>query len=372
VADPNYSASYTEALADQLRRRASLDRPKDESLTELGGEMALGVLPGIGQGMAIRDFERSRREGDKTGMALSAASLLPFGRLFKSGKDIVRRIHSSTKSPEAAAQVKALRKKYKDLPEETQKDLIYRDTGKLILPRMGGTDDIHKTWQIGDVDPTRIVTSTAERPVLLGDIADLSSIEVPKIRNIVARTKLFEDPAMHAQASYNPQSHTARFRPEVLTGDPMKFRRTLGHEVQHGIDYMRGSPSYGTSPDFEKEKLERLAWILQNRSGQDIAGIASDRLGGRPEAWDIALKRYRQPNYEYGAYRRNMGEIGARMAEDIEELGREASPFALRKMEKLPINVRKGDWQKRILDPEMPMQSQDMDRLISTLIEITN
>ena len=58
----------------QARGLLSLD-PQAESDTAL--EMGLGSLPGVGQAMALRDFERARRTGDKLGMGLATLAAVP-------------------------------------------------------------------------------------------------------------------------------------------------------------------------------------------------------------------------------------------------------------------------------------------------------
>jgi hypothetical protein len=58
----------------QARGLLSLD-PQAESDTAL--EMGIGSLPGVGQAMALRDFERARRMGDKLGMGLATLAAVP-------------------------------------------------------------------------------------------------------------------------------------------------------------------------------------------------------------------------------------------------------------------------------------------------------
>jgi hypothetical protein len=70
-------------LSKALRNATSLDTPQDQGLGHDAGEMAAGFIPGVGQAMALRDFERARREDDKLGMGLSAVSLIPGGALVK-------------------------------------------------------------------------------------------------------------------------------------------------------------------------------------------------------------------------------------------------------------------------------------------------
>lgn len=66
-----------DALRDRARRFVSLDTPQDADLGDTAIDIAAGFLPGVGQAQAGRDFERARREGDRLGMGLAAAGMIP-------------------------------------------------------------------------------------------------------------------------------------------------------------------------------------------------------------------------------------------------------------------------------------------------------
>jgi len=72
-------------IIDALRRRArnlvSLDAPEEQDALDVGADFAIGFTPVLGQIQALRDFERARRADDSAGMAISAASFIPFGKL---------------------------------------------------------------------------------------------------------------------------------------------------------------------------------------------------------------------------------------------------------------------------------------------------
>ena len=69
------------AIIDALRSRAkkfvSLDTPDDQDLADVATDIGAGFVPGVGTALSARDFERSRREGDKLGMALSSIGMVP-------------------------------------------------------------------------------------------------------------------------------------------------------------------------------------------------------------------------------------------------------------------------------------------------------
>ena len=63
---------------DWWKSQVSLDTPKDQDAVDVANDIAVGFTPGLGTLQAGRDFERSRREGSKLGMGLSALGMLPF------------------------------------------------------------------------------------------------------------------------------------------------------------------------------------------------------------------------------------------------------------------------------------------------------
>jgi hypothetical protein len=77
------------ALRNWGKRQFSLDpQPEQDLLSpETAGDMALGMIPGVGQAMALRDMERARRAEDPVAGGLAAASLLPFGKLIGAVKN---------------------------------------------------------------------------------------------------------------------------------------------------------------------------------------------------------------------------------------------------------------------------------------------
>ena len=86
----------------QARGLLSLD-PQAESDTAL--EMGLGVMPGVGQAMALRDLERARRAKDPGAAAMAASNFIPFGTLlnrFRRGPIITQALEAA---PSKAAKV---------------------------------------------------------------------------------------------------------------------------------------------------------------------------------------------------------------------------------------------------------------------------
>lgn len=68
-------------LRRRFERMTSLDQPQDADAVDMALEMGGSLVPGVGQVLAARDFERARRADDKAGMAMAAASAIPVNRL---------------------------------------------------------------------------------------------------------------------------------------------------------------------------------------------------------------------------------------------------------------------------------------------------
>jgi hypothetical protein len=68
-------------LKRRYERMVSLDQPQDTDAIDMALEMGGSLVPGVGQALAARDFERARRADDTAGMAMAGASALPLGKL---------------------------------------------------------------------------------------------------------------------------------------------------------------------------------------------------------------------------------------------------------------------------------------------------
>jgi len=68
-------------LKRRYERMVSLDQPQDSDAVDMAVEMGASIVPGVGQALAARDFERARRADDEAGMAMAAASAIPVNRL---------------------------------------------------------------------------------------------------------------------------------------------------------------------------------------------------------------------------------------------------------------------------------------------------
>lgn len=151
------ASAIIDALRDRAKKFVALDTPADQDLADVATDIGAGFVPGVGTALSARDFERSRRENDKLGMALSSIGMVPvFGGATRA---VSKALRGAEKAPRmSAAEAKAagywhpiglgkkLSKPYdemtytatpvKDLP--TRKSIGIEDLeGQYIVPAIG-------------------------------------------------------------------------------------------------------------------------------------------------------------------------------------------------------------------------------------------
>jgi hypothetical protein len=70
-------------LRKRLENAMSLDQPADQDVGDMAVDIVGGFIPGVGQALAARDFERARRADDPTGMAMASMGAIPGGKLVR-------------------------------------------------------------------------------------------------------------------------------------------------------------------------------------------------------------------------------------------------------------------------------------------------
>lgn len=138
------------ALRDRARKFVSLDTPEDSDLGDLAIDIGAGFVPVVGTATSGRDFERARREGDKLGMVLSAAGMVPVvggvagaANKARKGAKAAEAVAEAANDAVAPAVVKALRtpKQTVDNPQRMaypgiykRPDVIAREASEMVAP----------------------------------------------------------------------------------------------------------------------------------------------------------------------------------------------------------------------------------------------
>jgi len=128
---------YLQNKAD-LRRRyesaTSLDQPTDQDAGDIALEVAAGFTPGVGQVQAARDFERSRRQGDKLGQLLATVGMVPvIGGVGKAVKSIDKALEAKM-FRRVEQEYDALKNEYAALEDAKGGRVLNVDTARELSP----------------------------------------------------------------------------------------------------------------------------------------------------------------------------------------------------------------------------------------------
>ena len=279
----------SDALARALRwgkNQFSLDpQPEQDLLSpETAGDMALGMIPGVGQAMALRDMERARRADDPVAGGLAATGLIPFGKLagaLRKSEVIAGKAARHAPLDEIAAGEGMLKRG--ESPTKVWQEMgTYRGT----------ENHAPMKWEI----PDQKARLKKDAPGWVGGGEDWAY--QGKLGELLHHPELFRNyPEL---ADYNVLGHRSpnatgeggfwkREREIDATGkNSRELLSTLLHEVQHGIQNLEGFDS-GASYSATKK-------ALQDRYGTTIPASDLDKMSFR-------------------TYQRNMGEAEARAVE---------------------------------------------------------
>jgi hypothetical protein len=283
----------------------SLDQPQDADAIDTALEMGGSLVPGVGQALAARDFERARRADDEAGMAMAAASVVPVGRLIgalKGYDPTVQKIFigKSAKTWDAASAKRAEElEKAGIAPEE-----IWRETGTFRAPDGQLRQEISdKEMQFKDENKFFALPEGKYR----------------RLPNVVTHKKLTE--------SYPEAKRTMVFKGEDYEGgsaSPLPFpeyihvgkgllkgdtKDTFVHELQHLVQNTeKFAPGSHALPDLPvpsniQKRYDRLEQQWQKLPPGEERSALVDKA--------FALVR---PFSGYGRYARTMGEAEARAA----------------------------------------------------------
>jgi hypothetical protein len=120
-----------------LQRMTSLDQPQNQTGAEVAADIALGFTP-LAVPQSARDFERSRRQGDKLGMLLAGVGMVPVvGGLVKGGKTAIKTIDKAIEGryfDRLAKDYEGLKAAYAAIPETKGGKVLNTDTARELSP----------------------------------------------------------------------------------------------------------------------------------------------------------------------------------------------------------------------------------------------
>jgi len=155
---------YLQGKAD-LRRRfegaISLDQPTDQDAADVTIDVAAGFVPGIGQAQAMRDFERSRREGNRLGQLLATVGMIPVvGGIGKAAKAIDKALETKM-FQRVDTEYETLKKEYAALKDAKGGRVLNVDTARELSPEY--LKDRTKSADVHEPSSTFIKRVYAER-----------------------------------------------------------------------------------------------------------------------------------------------------------------------------------------------------------------
>lgn len=313
--------ALVDALVRQGKRTTSLDTPEDQTWGEIGGEFAAGLLPGVGQAMSMRDFERARREDSKLGMALAAVGMLPLGRIFKGGDTAVRKILTKAdpkKDANAIDKFTELSKKSKasgGLERAIEKDRLLQQTGLIDSPVRGTQSELLKYHHLGKPRQLKMGEEASfGRMYPEADLSSLPSGERIDLENIIYRTQPL-DPSYKNQHRVGGRANpamgevTLEMNPKRMR--PEEFIDTAAHETEHIAQGAQPWAARGSNLEFEGDRVNRLRRIYADVLRRGRKDEAAELMYTTPEQLDeIVMNLQHSPGMNY---MRNLGEHNARL-----------------------------------------------------------
>lgn len=175
--------AYSQNLA---KKYTSLDTPKDMTLGETAGDIAMGFVPGLGTAQGARDFERARREKDMLGMGLSAASMLPVvGGVVKP----IKKAAESSKLAKALEEVPSVKKDLKGIANSwkdigVEMDVYPGKADKINLSRIV-VDESKRNQGLGTKAMNDLIqyADTTGKTITLSPSADFGATSVNRLKD---------------------------------------------------------------------------------------------------------------------------------------------------------------------------------------------
>lgn len=303
--DPNKKPEdfwLSKFLRDQTSLAPASQQP-EQSLGETAGDMAVGSLPVVGTAQALRDMYRNYQDRDWTGMGMSAASLIPGGKLLAGIGGAKTALIAGLRAKNApvaalkhAEEMKIARATPQQQWDETgakfgTKDRSY--VGPDGMPKFEINDTparLHK-----DFDPT--VIRDYNDPLPLAKILHHPELfeRYPHLRDALVYGGV--DAKHTGNAAYMKKLGVDDFEMiENTARNPGEYMTNLLHEVQHGIQAHEGFSGGANYGDHVKQHLKRY---------RDQNGGISPGPSEMPMINRAAMK----------SYKHNMGEAESRAVE---------------------------------------------------------
>ena len=195
-------------LRGRYERATSLD-PQEQDLADIVVETGASFIPGVGQALAARDFERARRADDKAGMAMAAASAIPVNRLIGALKGF----------DPAMAKVADYDPRFDPRVKERERLLK-------LEPRVESRGTVNAPEiSLAELEGKPFITSMSDRTAAGGVLRGINDVEFRRPVNLQGgQDFMFENPGMVWASGVGPTKQIKKLAEEVkvITGeDPL-------------------------------------------------------------------------------------------------------------------------------------------------------
>lgn len=196
-------------LKRRYERLTSLDQPQDADAIDMALEMGGSMVPGVGQALAARDFERARRADDRAGMAMAGASVLPLGKLIGALKNY----------DSAMAKVADYDPRFDPRVKERERLLK-------LEPRVESRGTVNAPEiSLAELEGKPFITSMSDRTAAGGVLRGINDVEFRRPVNLQGgQDFMFENPGMVWASGVSPTKQIKKLAEEVkvITGeDPL-------------------------------------------------------------------------------------------------------------------------------------------------------
>jgi hypothetical protein len=221
--------------------------PKAEEQTSGIADMAMSLVPGLGEAQALRDFERARRSGSKLGMVLGAAGVIPGVKIAREG------------AGEASKLAKALRKGAKLKAAEREASFDAKTGAPVLLGRSASEQAAL------DAATKQHLEAAALRKQAGGAPFPHLATRYPEVGAPTWELKNPSNPKLGAYQAKGPSGESAAF---------MQERQALNDEMA-----AQGFPRY-FNPD-----ERHLADVSHYPTGERTLDVAKPKKAATAEKW---------------------------------------------------------------------------------------
>lgn len=260
-------------IANYLRSKSANalnpSQPESTDLGDLAVDIGGSFVPGVGQAMALRDFNRAREENDMLGMGLSALGAIPgVGGAIKGGRKIFGGIRGAANDPE---KIEALAKARELRASGTEKREIWEKTG------WAGTPEAKPMFEISDQHAV-LKGAALEHPELFQRYPELANVKIQ-----------YKDMSPSVHGEFDPAAGIITLNKNKSSKDQLK---TVLHEFQHAVDKIE-TRSAGSNKEMGQKLADELRTAVRSESSLKAAKEAKALIAqGLPpkEAMDFVVE----------------------------------------------------------------------------------